>query len=128
MDVAIDTFTSMDFNEAVRATRDVLASKGFSVLHEFDIDEVLGPRVGDPTERVHVFAACDRDFARRAFDVNKDVALLVPRNVVVRESGGGCVIQTLNPALMSQAVSGGLQDLTDELTAELLTIMKELTR
>jgi len=126
MDVAIETVTSMAFDEAVRATREALVEKGFRILHEFDLDEVLGPRGGAAAERAHVLAACAPEFARRSFEVNRDVALLLPRNVVIREVGGGCVIQTLNPALMAQAISGGLHDLTDDLTADLVTIMKGL--
>src|SRR5699024_1592226 len=126
MDVAIETVTSMAFDEAVRATREALVGNGCGKHAGLDLDPSLGPRGGVAAERAHLLAACDPQFARRSFEVNRDVALLLPRNVVIREVGGGCVIQTLNPALMAQAISGGLHDLTDDLTADLVTIMKGL--
>jgi len=60
--------------------------------------------------------------------VSKDVALMIPCNVVIRESGGGCVIEAQNPDLLSQVISGGLQDLADELTTDMRSMMKDLTR
>lgn len=128
MDVAIGTFTAMEFDEAVEATRAALAERGFGILHEIDLTATLKTKIDKDIERVLILGACNPGFAGDAFDVSKDVALLLPCNVVVRESSGGCVIEAQNPALLSQVISGGLQDLADDLSGQMQSMMKDLTR
>lgn len=128
MDVGIGTFTEMEFDEAVDATRAALADRGFGILHEIDFTATLKNKIDKDIERVLILGACNPGFAGKAFDVSKDIALMIPCNVVIRESGGGCVIEAQNPDLLSQVISGGLQDLADELSAEMRSMMKDLTR
>ena len=128
MDVGIGTFTEMEFDEAVAATRSALADRGFGILHEIDLTATLKNKIDKDIERVLILGACNPGFAGKAFDVSKDVALMIPCNVVIRESGGGCVIEAQNPDLLSQVISGGLQDLADELTTDMRSMMKDLTR
>lgn len=128
MDIGIGTFTEMEFDEAVEATRAALADRGFGILHEIDLTATLKDKIDKDIERVLILGACNPGFAGKAFDVSKDVALMIPCNVVIRESGGGCVIEAQNPDLLSQVISGGLQDLADELTTDMLSMMKDLTR
>lgn len=128
MDIGIGTFTEMQFDEAVEATRKALAERGFGILHEIDLTDTLKTKIDKDIERVLILGACNPGFAGAAFDINKDVALLLPCNVVVRESGGGCIVEAQNPALLSQVISGGLQDLADELSASMRSMMSDLTR
>lgn len=128
MDIGIGTFTEMEFDEAVEATRTALSERGFGILHEIDLTATLKNKIDKDIERVLILGACNPGFAGKAFDVSKDVALMIPCNVVIRESGGGCVIEAQNPDLLSQVVSGGLQDLADELSADMRSMMRDLTR
>ena len=128
MDIGIGTFTEMEFDEAVEATRAALADRGFGILPEIDLTATLKNKIDKDIERVLILGACNPGFAGKAFDVSKDVALMIPCNVVIRESGGGCVIEAQNPDLLSQVISGGLQDLADELTTDMRSMMKDLTR
>lgn len=128
MDIGIGTFTEMEFDEAVEATRAALADRGFGILHEIDLTATLKNKIDKDIERVLILGACNPGFAGKAFDVSKDVALMIPCNVVIRESGGGCVIEAQNPDLLSQVISGGLQDLADELATDMRSMMKDLTR
>ena len=128
MDIGIGTFTEMEFDEAVEATRAALADRGFGILHEIDLTATLKNKIDKDIERVLILGACNPGFAGKAFDVSKDVALMIPCNVVIRESGGGCVIEAQNPDLLSQVISGGLQDLADELSDQMRSMMAELTR
>lgn len=128
MDVGIGTFTEMSFDEAVEATREALADRGFGILHEIDLTATLKTKVDKDIERVLILGACNPEFAGAAYDVNKDVALMIPCNVVVRESGGGSVIEAVNPDLLANVISGGLRDLADDLAADMRSMMNELSR
>lgn len=128
MDASIGTFTEMGFEEAVEATRAEFVDRGFSILHETDLTATLKREIGKDIERVLILGVCRPDFTGAAFDISKDVALLTPGTVVVRESGGGCIITARNPDLLTSVVSGGLRDLTDDLAHQLRSIMERLTR
>ncbi|MFL0578122.1 DUF302 domain-containing protein [Dietzia sp. 179-F 9C3 NHS] len=128
MDVGIGTFTEMDFDEAVEATRKALADRGFGILHEIDLTSTFKQKADVDIERVLILGACNPGFAAQAFGISKDVALLLPCNVVVRESGGGCIIEAQNPGLLAHVISGGLQNLADDLSAQMRQMMRELTR
>lgn len=96
MDVGSGTFTERNFDEAVAATRAALTGRGFDIPHAVDLTALVRDRAGGDVERVRILGACAPGFAAAAYAVNEDVALLLPGNVVVRESGGGCVIEAQN--------------------------------
>lgn len=128
MTIGIGTFIGMGFDEAAKVTRDALAERGFGILHEIDFTATLKTKIDKDIERVLILGACNPGFAAQAFGISKDVALLLPCNVVVRESGGGCIIEAQNPGLLAQVISGGLQNLADDLSAQMRQMMRELTR
>lgn len=126
MDAGIAVFTDRPFDDAVEATRAALAAHGLGILHEIDLTATLAKKVGVEIERVLILGACDPEFSAKAFAVSKDVALMIPCNVVVRESDGGCVIEAQNPEVLSQIISGGLGDLAEDLATRLRSILAEL--
>lgn len=128
MAVGIGTFTGLDFDEAVEVTRTALAERGFGILHEIDFTATLKNKIDKDIERVLILGACNPGFAGKAFDISKDIALMIPCNVVIREASGGSVIEAQDPALLTEVISGGLQDLADELSAQMRSMMDDLTR
>lgn len=127
MDVGIGTFVERGFDQTVEAVRAALSAHGFGILHEVDLTSTLEEKAGKHIERVVILGACDPRFSAEAYEINKDVALMIPCNVVVREAGGGCVVEAQNPDLLPQVISGGLQDLADALSAQLRSMMKDLS-
>lgn len=126
MDVGIGTFTSKGFDEAVEATRAALDGRGFGILHEIDLTATLKNSLDKDIEKVLILGACRPDFAADGYAISKDIALLLPCNVVVRETSQGCVIEAMNPEMLTVQVSGGLQPLVAELSATMREMMREL--
>jgi len=126
MAIGIGTFIGMGFDEAVAVTRDALAERGFGILHEIDFTATLKTKIDKDIERVLILGACNPGFAGKAFDISKDVALMIPCNVVVRETPSGTMIEAQDPALLTEVISGGLQELADELSAQMRSMMDEI--
>lgn len=126
MAIGIGTFIGVGFDEAVEITRDALAERGFGILHEIDFTATLKTKIDKDIERVLILGACNPSFAGKAFDISKDVALIIPCNVVVRETPTGTTIEAQDPALLTEVVSGGLQELADELSAQMRSMMDEI--
>ncbi|MDO5730659.1 DUF302 domain-containing protein [Corynebacterium sphenisci] len=93
-ELGIGTVVHGDFDEVVERTRAAIAEGGFGVLTEIDVTATLRDKIGREIERLLILGACNPSFAAEALDASRDVSLVMPCNVVVRE----------DPALGADAV------------------------
>src|SRR5262245_24017830 len=123
MDVALSTKLRTTFDNAVAQTRDALAQQGFGVLTEIDVKATLKAKLNADMEGYVILGACNPPLAHRAITVDRQIGLLLPCNVVVREDqvDADCVhVEAMNPRLLAE-VSGesALKGIADEVTAKL---------
>jgi uncharacterized protein (DUF302 family) len=119
--------TELGFEEAVERTRTALADNGFGILTEIDVQATLKNKLDQDMEQYLILGACNPQLAHQALDVERDVGLLLPCNVVVRRDGDRTVVQALDPQVMvSLPGRPELQPVADEaaqrLTAALQTV------
>jgi uncharacterized protein (DUF302 family) len=88
------------FDDVVAATRDALKTHGFGVLMEIDMQQTLHDKVGKEMDRYLILGACNPQLASAALDVEPNVGVLLPCNVVVREVGDQVQVDALDPGLM----------------------------
>jgi uncharacterized protein (DUF302 family) len=105
--------------ESAGATvRDALASEGFGVLTEIDVEATLRAKLGDDeAEEVgptRILGACNPVLAHRALMTRRDVALLLPCNVVLREVDGRTEVSIADPAAMVEMAGAGLEDVATD--------------
>jgi uncharacterized protein (DUF302 family) len=104
MSIAISTSTdTAAFDKLVSKTREVLKDNGFGVLTEIDVQASLKEKLGESIERYLILGACNPPLAHRAVSANKQVGLLLPCNVVVREAANNpatVVVGATDPRLM----------------------------
>ena len=92
--------THLDFDEAVAETRTALAEQGFGVLTEIDVQATLKNKLDKDMEPYLILGACNPQLAHQALDVERDIGLLLPCNVVVRRDGDRTLVQALDPQVM----------------------------
>ena len=135
MSIAISTSTdTADFDKVVSKTREVLKDNGFGVLTEIDVQASLKEKLGESIERYLILGACNPPLAHRAVLANKQVGLLLPCNVVVREDADNPAtvhIEAMNPQLMVEvaddpALSPIADQATRQLEAAISTLAEEL--
>ncbi|GAB88895.1 DUF302 domain-containing protein [Gordonia rhizosphera] len=103
MQLGYTTTLQTTFDEAVTRTRDALAEQGFGVLTEIDVQATLKKKLDEDMERYLILGACNPTLAHGALGVDRQIGLLLPCNVVVRddaENAGTVIVEAMNPDIM----------------------------
>jgi uncharacterized protein (DUF302 family) len=84
-----------DYDEAVIRTRVALRSEGFSILTESHVGGLLGPQSG--SDRQYLIMGAWSTGVERSPDPEIRIAMNLPCNVVVQESGPRAMVAALDP-------------------------------
>ena len=103
---------------AGETVREALKAEGFGVLTEIDVEATLRTKLGDgeadevgPTR---ILGACNPVLAHRALMTQRDVALLLPCNVVLREMDGRTEVTVADPGALVQMAGEDLSDVAKD--------------
>lgn len=131
MALAISTTLHSTFDDAVEKTRKALADQGFGVLTEIDVKATLKAKLGEDIEDYLILGACNPQLAHRAIDVDRQIGLLLPCNVVVRTdpaAKGTVIVDAMDPQVMVQvADEPELRAVADEAATMLRAAIQSLS-
>ena len=129
MDYQRSVTVDLPYAEAVTRTRAALAEQGFGILTEIDVQATLKQKRGLEMEPYVILGACNPDLAHRALEIDRDIGVLLPCNVVVSaRQGGGSTVRILDPQLMASVTElVGLRPPPDEASLRLQTVLDILT-
>lgn len=82
----------------------VLKTEGFDVLTSIDVQDTFKKRLEVDSRRYVILGACNPALGRRALDAESQIELLLPCNVVVRQSPQG------SPARRNRGPLGNVRD------------------
>lgn len=132
MGFALSTVLHTSFDDAVARTRDALAGQGFGVLTEIDMQATLKAKLGEDMEPYLILGACNPPLAHRAVDVNRQIGLLLPCNVVVRidpNEKGAVLVEAMDPQVLVDVTGEDqLKPVADEVAAKLRAAIDALQR
>lgn len=97
------------FEQAIEQAKDALKQQGFGVLSEIRIDQALKEKLGVEVPKQVILGACNPQLAHAALELEPDLALLLPCNVVVSERNGRVEVSAVNAEQMLEVV--GREDL-----------------
>ena len=115
-------------------TRDALEaalkSHGFGVLTEIDLQATLLEKLGAEHEAHRILGVCNPGLAKRALDVDRDVALLLPCTITLREVAGGTEVRAQDPeaafTLAAAGTQAELEPLARDVKAQIAAALDEL--
>ncbi|TYQ07410.1 UNVERIFIED_ORG: uncharacterized protein (DUF302 family) [Gordonia westfalica J30] len=103
MKLGYQTTLQTGFDDAVARTREALSDVGFGVLTEIDVRATLKKKLDEDMENYLILGACNPQFAHRALGIERQIGLLLPCNVVVRDdtdNPGTVIVEAMNPDIM----------------------------
>ena len=116
-----------DFQQAVQRTRDALASEGFGVLSEIDVQATLKKKLDLDRPPYLILGACNPQLAHKALEAEPHIGLLLPCNVVVREAADSVEVSIAKPEVMFELVDNrALASIAGEVDQKLRRVLDEI--
>ncbi|MGY1938431.1 MULTISPECIES: DUF302 domain-containing protein [Nocardia] len=131
MNLGLSTTLHTSFGDAVDRTRAALSEQGFGVLTEIDVRATLKAKLDENMEDYLILGACNPPLAHEAVEIDRQIGLLLPCNVVVRQNPGSdseVIVEAMNPQLMVQVTDEpALQPIASRAAAKLQAAIDSLS-
>jgi len=95
---------SLPFDKAVEKVTEELKKEGFGVLTTIDVKETLKKKLDVDFPRYLILGACNPPFAYKSLQIEEEIGLLLPCNVIVYEKEGKTRVAAFDPMIMSVVI------------------------
>lgn len=117
----------LPYDEAVPKVKEAFKAQGFGTLTEIDVRATLKEKLGEDMEPYVILGACNPELAHRALDIEREIGLLLPCNVVVRSDGDRSMVQALDPSVIADVPgNAALQPIAEEAGRRIDAALAEL--
>lgn len=99
----LTTTLDMSIDVAEQSVRAALQAEGFGILTEIDVQATLKEKLDIDRSPYRILGACNPPLANQALNIDPNVGLLLPCNVVLHESKAQTVVSIADPGLMAAA-------------------------
>ncbi|OQB36129.1 MAG: hypothetical protein BWY06_02919 [Candidatus Latescibacteria bacterium ADurb.Bin168] len=100
---AIKAEVKTSFVQAVAATKAALATEGFGILTEIDVQATMKAKLGKDMLPYVILGACNPPHAFNVISAEPDIGLMLPCNVIVYERpDAAVVVAAINPEVAMQ--------------------------
>ena len=116
------------FDEAVAAVTAQLKAHGFGVLTDIDVQATLKAKIGADMPRYRILGACNPRLAHEALKMEDKLGVLLPCNVIVRETADHRVeVASIDPvSSMERTGNAALRATAERVRDELAAVIAGL--
>jgi uncharacterized protein (DUF302 family) len=116
------------FPAAIERVTAALQQEGFGILTTIDVTATLKTKLGVDVPPYVIFGACNPSLAHQALTLEPQIGLLLPCNVVVRQTAEGDVVASIaDPRAMFAMVDNPrLTPIVDDVERRLRRVMRTL--
>ena len=117
----------MGMVDAIDAVTVALKQEGFGVLTQIDVQATLRAKLGMETKPYVILGACNPNLAHQSLQVEPELGLLLPCNVIVYDNGSSTTISIVDPKQMLGMVENpALEPIAGEAQRRLQKVLAQL--
>jgi uncharacterized protein (DUF302 family) len=96
--------TEYSFEQAIEKVTEELKKEGFGVLTTIDVKDTLKKKIDIDFKKYTILGACNPKLAHSALQVEEELGLLLPCNVIVYEKNEKTVVSIFDPRVMTLVI------------------------
>ena len=96
--------TNYSFEQAIEKVTEELKKEGFGVLTTIDVKETLKKKIDVDFKKYTILGACNPKLAHGALQIEDEIGLLLPCNVIVYEKNDKTVVSVFDPRVMTLVI------------------------
>jgi uncharacterized protein (DUF302 family) len=96
--------TNYTFEQAIEKVTEELKKEGFGILSTIDVKDTLKKKIDVDFKKYTILGACNPKLAHGALQVEEELGLLLPCNVIVYEKNDKTVVSIFDPRVMTLVI------------------------
>jgi uncharacterized protein (DUF302 family) len=122
------TVLEIPFEKALSRVTEALKKEGFGVLTEIDVKATFKKKIDVDFRNYVILGACNPTYAHKTLEVDLDVGLLLPCNVIVYETDDGkSRVSAINPVSALKVMDNeALREVAEEVSRKLRRVIDSL--
>jgi uncharacterized protein (DUF302 family) len=96
--------TDYSFEQAIERVTEELKKEGFGVLTTIDVKDTLKKKIDVDFKKYTILGACNPKLAHGGLQVEEELGLLLPCNVIVYEKNEKTVVSVFDPIVMTVVI------------------------
>jgi len=115
------------FENVQNRVTEELKKEGFGVLTKIDLNEKFKEKLGIDYGKYVILGACNPPFAHKVLEVEENLGLMLPCNVIVYEKEGKTALSIIKPtAAMQMVANDKLQDIAVQVEEKLRRVFNAM--
>jgi uncharacterized protein (DUF302 family) len=116
------------FEKTIERVGEELQKEGFGILTEIDVKATLKKKLDVDFRKYRILGACNPNFAYQALQLEENIGVMLPCNVIVQEKEDNTVqVSVIDPlAAMYSVGNPMLNKVAEEVSDKLDTVLKNL--
>ncbi len=117
----------LPFEQTIEKVTEELKKEGFGVLTTIDVKDTLKKKIDVDFKKYTILGACNPPIAHKALQIEEELGLLLPCNVIVYEKDDQIKVSMFDPMLMTNVIDNEqMEPIAKEIKEKLQRVLAEV--
>ncbi len=117
----------LPFEQTIEKVTEELKKEGFGVLTTIDVKDTLKKKIDVDFKKYTILGACNPPIAHKALQIEEELGLLLPCNVIVYEKDDEIKVSMFDPMLMTNVIDNEqMEPIAKEIKEKLQRVLAEV--